>query len=453
MKLKGLINKANWLIDSEFNNALKWSLIGTVGTKVISLLSTVILARLMTPDGYGKYFYIISTIAFFIQIIGLSISAISTRNVAVLYEMSKEKCGRYISVSLLTATLLGIIGFLIMCLLISLFRNTKILEEYPASILYFVSISLITEILFSGISGVFSGLKIFRTINIIIIIISLIRILTCIIFFYIDNVNGSIFGWAVSSIFGLLISLSFLFHLLIHKGMRLYLPKYTDSKEEIRLFFELAIPITIRSSVILLTFWIIQTMIQSEPIIGKSQLAYFSISNQWKGFVTYLPSIFITALLPFLSSRPKTDLIDNTVEFFNKSKSIIIFLAIFLSILSILFSKVIINFYGAGFEEIQMVLVILLIPTVFTSLNALYNQFFLSEGDVWKITVINILSSCMMLIVFVSLMRFMTLSISFAVAISFNELITYLLYRFIRKRVIIINKGQLVTILSQDNKQ
>lgn len=429
-----------WIHSSNLGNGIKWNLIGTILSRTINLISSVFIARLMTPEVYGKYTYIVSTLVFFSQLIGLSIAASSTRNVAYLLKKDRLKCEKYIFITIVVGLLLGLLGLFVLLFLINFFKDNSIVQDYTQMLLNITVLAIISEIIYGGISGIFSGLKLFKFDNIIIITSAILKVLFSISGFFITGVQGAIVGWVIGSILSGFIAFALLFYSLKKNDLKISGIKIKDCFQEIRLFLHYSIPNSIQAGLILFSFWLIQTIIIDNGIVGKSQLAFYNISNQWKALVFYLPSVLINMLLPFFSELHGKGDESAADTLYKNSQKIIFFISLCITIIFILFSKILISIYGVEYEQSYASLIILLVPSALCSLNALYKQFYMSQGKVWMLTLISIIGSVSMILVFLFTKGIYSLSVSFALAISLSEILIFLFFFTMNTRYYVTKK-------------
>jgi len=430
--------------DKKMKNAFKWSLIGQVFTRSFSLISSLALAKIMLPDTYGKYIYIIGTIMYLAQMMSLSIRITTTRNVSYLINIDKNKVERYIYISIVLSLIFCFVAFIIALIGVNLFKNNFIVNEYGGIILILSFTALVSEVLITTIIGILEGLKSFKTLNISSIIVSLLKLILSYFGYLYFGVSGAILGWVISSNFGLLIFTKYLFNSFKFFDLSIFKNSFIKCKKEIKLFFSFSIPSFLEMTILILCIWIIQTIILSEPITGKKEIALYNIANQWKSILIYLPAIMINMLQPFLSDYFGKGESENVMILLKKSKKIIIILSVLLSILFLSSSNLIISFYGESYYDASKVLVILILPVIFININALNRQFLISVGKIWQIAIINFISATTIITSFILLKNNFPLSVSFAVSVGIGEFLSFCLYLYalkylFNKKAILLN--------------
>lgn len=417
--------------------AFKWSFIGQIITRVINLGASIFLARLMSPIGYGRYIYLIGSLMFFAQLIGLSIRSSSIRNVAFLYDKNKKTCEKYIYSSLVIACFVSITGILLLLLLSFVIDDNIIIKEYDKKLLTIVLFAIFSEVFYAVSLGVLEGLKLFKPVNLVTVLIAILKVLFAVLGFCFFEVNGAIIGWVSASIIGLFFSTKKVFKGINYKGLTLSGNKITECKEEITLFIKFSLPSSLEVVAIMFAMWFIQTNILGYEDEGKKEIAIFNIANQWKAFVIYLPAIIINMLQSFFSGYQGAGSDSKIISLYKNTKKIIIYVSLCLSIIVIGCSDLIFLIFGNGYSEASVVLRIMVIPVVFVNLNTLNRHLLLSKGKVWFITMNNILSATLMIGLFFMLAS-LGLSKSFAASVAISEVFRFVLYIiFLRKRIIL----------------
>ena len=434
--IKKKISEIISFFDEKMKNAFKWSLIGQVFTRSFSLISSLVLAKIMLPDTYGKYIYIIGTIMYLAQMMSLSIRITTTRNVSYLINIDKNKVERYIYISIVLSLIFCFVAFIIALIGVNLFKDNFIVNEYGGIILILSFTALVSEVLITTMIGVLEGLKSFKTLNISSIIVSLLKLILSYFGYLYFGVSGAILGWVISSNLGLLIFTKYLFNSFDFFDLSIFKNSFIKCKEEIKLFFSFSIPSFLEMSILILCIWIIQTIILSEPITGKKEIALYNIANQWKSILIYLPAIIINMLQPFLSDYFGKGESVNIMKLLKKTKRVIIILSVLLSVLFISSSNLIISFYGESYYEASKVLVILILPIIFININALNRQFLISIGKIWQIAIINFISATTIITSFILLKDNFPLSVSFAVSVGIGEFLSFCLYLYALKSLL-----------------
>lgn len=78
-----------------------WSLIGGVGSRALTLVSSIIVARLLGKEGYGEVGMVQSTIGLFGVFAGFGLGSTATKYIAEYGIKDPEKAGRILNLTLI----------------------------------------------------------------------------------------------------------------------------------------------------------------------------------------------------------------------------------------------------------------------------------------------------------------------------------------------------------------
>ncbi|WP_413999314.1 oligosaccharide flippase family protein [Flavobacterium sp. W1B] len=424
-KIKSAIKK---IYKPELLSAIKWSFIGQIITRLLNICSTIFMARLMLPPGYGVYSYIIGTLVFFSTIVGLSIRTTSTRNIAVLLKSDKVSFEKYVKVTLVTGNVLGILGMILAITFLLISKDNHVVNLLGFKTLLFSSVAIYTEIFYGLILGILGGVTQFKLINILTILSSLFKFLVSYFMFLQWGLRGAIIGWVFVSLLFVVIAMPILkrsIRNLVSFPLRY---SYSDCKKELKLFLEITLPISIEAGSLLLSMWFIQTLFLNNEETGKYELAIFNVANQWKGMALYVPAILINLLQPFFSSFQNVEENSEMKTLFLNTRKLVLIISILITIFLCLFSNTIIDFFGKGYEGAKEVLLILIFPTVIIGVSNLYRELYISKGKVWIIALNNIVIAIFITLLFLYLRNLFSLSFAYSIAAGLGEFLLLFLY-------------------------
>jgi O-antigen/teichoic acid export membrane protein len=431
-----LKNKSNLGVIS----AAKWSLIGQFTQRILNLSLTIILARIFLPEEYGKFYYLIGTLAFMVQLIGLSIRSISIRNVSFLFSKNIESCQKYIYSSLFIGLSLSLFGLVFLNILMTFFSESYIVNDYGLQLLIFVSLAIISEIYYGLTLGILEGLQLFKNLNLLTIIIVFLKFTFTILASYFYGLNIGLIAWVSASLMGVIITLLFLKRALLLKHLNIKVINIKECKSEIKLFIKYSLPSTIELSVLLLIMWLIKTNIYSTGETGKAKIAAFNIATQWKSLAIYIPAIFINMLQSFFSSSYGSNDSGKIKYLYKNVKKFTVTLSIIITITTLIFSDYIILIFGRGYNEASFILSILIAPTILLTVNSLNRQLLISMGKVKFIALNNSFCALLMFSFYFLLVYFdIDILVSFSISIVINEVMVYLINFIYIKKFKLIN--------------
>ena len=105
-----------------------WSLIGGVASRAFTLISSIIVARILGREGYGEVGMIQSTIGMFGVFAGFGLGSTATKYIAEFRFKDPEKAGRITNLTMI-ASLIGGGLMMITCLIMSPWLADKTLNR------------------------------------------------------------------------------------------------------------------------------------------------------------------------------------------------------------------------------------------------------------------------------------------------------------------------------------
>ena len=116
-----------------------------------------------------------------------------------------------------------------------------------------------------------------------------------------------------------------------------------------------------------------------------------NVANQWKGIALYIPAILINLLQPFFSSSEGMNEINDSKLLFNNTRKIVLLISLLITVSMWFLSGWIISLFGSAYEEAELILKILIIPTLAVGICNLYRELYISKGKVWVIAFNNLI--------------------------------------------------------------
>ena len=91
MNLSSIFNKDSDSVISRISSGTSWVLIGTLSSKVLVFVATILVARILPKEVYGQLSIIRSTIALFVSLSAFGIGATATRYIAEYRKSDPKK--------------------------------------------------------------------------------------------------------------------------------------------------------------------------------------------------------------------------------------------------------------------------------------------------------------------------------------------------------------------------
>lgn len=369
-------NNKNLSIKSRIIGGLSWITFGSIFTKLLTLLSTIVLANLLGQENYGKFSALKSTMFFFVSFTGLYFGLATTKYVSQYIYTNKKKVANIISSNQFLCILINVIIILLILIFSKKIAINFLKSEEFSDLIKLGTIIIFTSSLYINQIGILNGIEFFKNSCFFELLNSAIFILLTVFGAYFFNLKGAVIGYCLQGILILVIVRIYVNNILLINGIKL---KLFDSFHEISTILKFTIPGVSSSVAISFANWAsIAMLINHQNNFGG--IAAITISNQWQILVLFFPQMIGQILVPVLSSLSSAN---------NKAKFYRIFL-LFL-ILSIIFSVIgftflyffsekILWFYGKDYIKYKNVFMLTSFSATILSINNIITKALISKG-------------------------------------------------------------------------
>jgi len=364
-----------------------WSLIGGVASRALTLVSSIIVARLLGKECYGEVGMVQSTIGLFGVFAGFGLGSTATKYIAEYRLKDPEKAGRILNLTLVISLVSGGI-MAITCLIMSPWLAEKTLNRADlASVLAASSLLLFISTLGGVLSAALSGFESFRAIARITIwqgVASPVIAIPCVWFY---GVQGAIASFTINAAIGL-----FLCTIALRSECKDFrIPQKFDTSflSERVVLWKFALPSMCSSLLLAPVTWITNTILVNQPS-GYGEFGLFNAANQWRMVIVFFPAVLTSAIFPVLSEiHGREDLKDftDTVSLNLKFTWII---ALPLTVSVITFGKQLMALYGEQFIGSEQMISLLMIACFLNTVNSAIGCALTSSGRMWTGTVMNL---------------------------------------------------------------
>lgn len=338
-------------------SAIFYGVGGAAGSRILMFLANILLSRALGQEVFGQFSSLSGTVNLFVTFSGIGVSATLTRYVAATRDDGKM-AGMYIR------TLSSICCVMSMVLSASLFLFSDQISVLSTGVStlgpYFKIVSF--AVLFASMAAVeqsiLVGYEMFRK-------SSVIQLARCAIFcglgFVFSRIWG-IYGAAVALLLSHIIQyiLYFLANRNLFRARQVILSwKWTDETKEAA--FSYAIPAFVSGLFVMPVNWLGNAMLTRTS--GFTELAVFSVANQWMTYITYIPAQ-MGQMRPIYTDLYVRGHIDQLRKLMVKISITTTSIALVIVIAVTVFSKVVLSFYGAGYVAGQKTFVLMLLAAV-----------------------------------------------------------------------------------------
>jgi O-antigen/teichoic acid export membrane protein len=408
-------------IGSRMAKGVFWLFAGTVLSRGLMLVSSIVVANILEKTQYGELGIIQSTVNMFGAFSSLGLGLTATKYVAEFYEKDKAKTGKIIGISTIFAGMSGCIIAIIIIIFAPYLATKAINAPYLVNELRFGAIMLFFSASNGAQNGVLAGFKAFKSITKVNLIAGLISFPLMIGSTLIWGLKGAVIGFGLNFLFLWLLSYRAVRKECLRFNIKI---DFLGSLSEWQILYKFSIPALLSGLMVGPVIWGCNAMLVSQPN-GYDEMAIFSVAFQWQTVLIFIPGVISQIALPFLSNSSDSQNKFNKILKVSLAINVIISLIMF--VLITLFSTLIMSMYGEGFEEGKTVLIILSISAVLISVNGVIGQAIAGKGKMWNGFFINIIWACILLISSFILIKFgfgaKGLAYAFLIAYTFHSII------------------------------
>lgn len=367
-----------------------WTLSSSIISKLLTLTSLLVTARILGQEDYGALGMIRSTTLTFASFAGLGLGLTATRFVAEYKNTQPEKAQKIIGLTYTFALASGFFCFIVFFFISDtisgdLMNRPELSQEIKIS-----SFILFFSTLIGAQTGISSGLESFKSIALTNLIAGIISLPVVILATYAYGIKGAVIGLCINQV---LVFTVFHFKLakLLKQNQISFSLSFKHVVNEFGIFWKFTIPGFLATLIPVLVLWLTNTWIIRIPN-GYASLAVIDIANQWKEIIMYLPAILGTSILPILSSfsGPKD------ARSYGKVIKIyfLVMTGITLTIILpvVIFSTELLNLYGfQPTSDDKLVLILYSVSSIFLIISSGIGQVLISQSRMWQGLVLNTL--------------------------------------------------------------
>lgn len=374
-------------IQRRITKGVIWSLITSVGNKVITMSFAVMIARLLGPKGNGEFVIIQNTLILLSTFAGLGLGTVCTKYIAEFKIRDPSRASKVLMLAIVISIASGIC-FTAACLLFKDYLSTYLLKNPNLShpLLYGIII-LISGTINSVLQNGLIGFEAFKSNAKITILGGLLTSFSTIMFVYYWHVTGAVLGMVFSSI----ILLPVYFY-----SMNLEMKKYDISWQlnrgllsEFPLIVRFGLPAFISGILFVIVAWILNIILINQNY-GYLKLGVFSIANQWRLSLTSIIITLTAVLLPILSDLQGSKNIKVFQETLCENIKMSFILVLPITVLWIEISEPFSKIYGNQYVGSDKIFVILMITFFFDAIGLPLGIGILSKGRMKIYTLLNL---------------------------------------------------------------
>ncbi len=345
----------------------------------LALLSSVVIARLLSKVGFGELAIIYSTIAVFQFFAGFGLGMTATKYVAEHRHSDPVKAGRIIAMAWLVTAVTGTTCALLLVVLAPWLAAHTLAAPHLSGPLRIAALALFLAALNAAQGGALSGFEAFKTLAGANLIAGVFNFPLMIAGVLLGGLEGAVWAMVVSGAGTWLI-----FHLAVRKeARRFHVPlRVAGCLQELPLLWRFTVPAVLAGMMVMPVNWACNALLVNQPE-GYAEMGVFNAANQWFNALLFLPNVAGAVILPILSERLASRNTHDCGKLLGLSLRALAWAVIPLVVLGCLLSGVIMRVYGESFAAGWPTLVVTLITAGLVSVQTPVGHIIAASGRMW----------------------------------------------------------------------
>lgn len=270
-----------------------WSVVGTLISRSLGLVSTIIVGRMLNAHGFGELGMIQSTVGLFGTVGGLGLSMSSTKYVAEFRQSDPARAGRIIALASATAWISSSIIAVALFIAAPMLASHFLAAPQLSDLLRIGSLLLVFSAVNGAQTGALSGFEAFRTISNVNLIAGVLTFPLMIIGVWLAGVQGAVWAIVVSTGVNCFLNWRALRREAKANGIKL---EYAGCTHEWKIFVHFNLPGVLNSVMLCFSAWACGALLVNQ-IDGYSGMGVFNAVKR----IQQLPEIVLGMLMsPFL---------------------------------------------------------------------------------------------------------------------------------------------------------
>ena len=362
-----------------------WSTFGNVGWRSLSLLASIIMARVLGKSVFGELGIVQSTTNLFMTFAELGIALTSTKYVAEFRSKDVARAGRIIAMTTAVAVVSGtVVGTLMVAT--SSWSSRLMGAPHLQSIIAISALALFLIVVNESQNGVLNGFEAFKRRSTIQILSGIASFPISVLGVFYFGLVGAVWGLIASQVVVLVLNYRAVRHETSAAGVSI---RWREARRELGVLTSFSFPTLLAGAVYVPSMWVANTILVRTPD-GFAEMGLFNAADRWRTLILFLPSLLGSVTLPMLSnlrgeaaSQKYHNLLWNNVKL-----SVLASAAIAAPIA--LLAPWIMSTFGSEFKDGTWVLVTLCTTAVVFSPYWIVGQSLVSRGHVWTMFLFNL---------------------------------------------------------------
>lgn len=363
-----------------------WSLTGSVVSRGLALVATVLAARLLGKSSYGELGIIQSTVAAFGTLAGFGMGTTATKCVAELRLTDPNRAGRVIGLCSIVAWTMSSIIAVALVMLAPWLSRTVLSAPHLTEYLRAGCVLLLLTGINGAQNGTLSGFEAFKTIAQVSAAAGVLNLPLVVGGAYAFGLPGVVAGLILAQAIGCFMNFLAVRREARRHGVRI---SYSSLSAETPVIWQFSIPAVLGILLISPMNWLCNAMLVRQPH-GYAQMGALTAASQWFGALTWLPYMLSSVTLSMLSERLGAADGVGSVKLLRTSIVSNVAVAVPVAVIGSLLSPYIMRVYGTEFRTEWPTLVAMLLAAAAASVQIPIGVIIAASNRMWTGFLLNL---------------------------------------------------------------
>ena len=356
-----------------------WSFVGAVLSRILTLCSSVIVARLIGKVGVGQVGMIQSTVGMFTAFAGLGMGLTATKYVAEFRTTNPGRARSIIRLSALVCWITGLIMTLVVAVMAPvLARKTLGAPELSTGLLLGSGLLLLGAVN-GGQMGALAGFEAFKAIAKINLFSGLVSLPLTVAAVYFWDVPGAVCALVLNQGVACLLS-----HAALREEKKKLgnCPPLPLTRADYKLLWHFSLPGMLCNLIFAPANWTCNAFLVNRAG-GYGELGIFNAANGWLNAVTFLPGLLSQVVLPVLSQASGEGNAQRSRKILVIATKVNALFVLPVVLAGCLASPYIMRLYGPGFQSGWSTLVLVFMTAGIVCIQGPMGQLMIVSGRMW----------------------------------------------------------------------
>jgi O-antigen/teichoic acid export membrane protein len=312
----------------------------------LTLLVSIVAARLLGREAFGELGMLQSTVAMFGVFGGFGLGLTSAKHTAEYRDRDPARAGRLIILSTVVVWVTGFFASVAVLILAPLLAREILHAPHLTALLRLSAPLAGLGAVIGAQTGTLTGFEAFKAIAKVNLVAGLISFPITVSWVLLEGLEGAIWALVVSSIIMWLLNGLALKHQIAQSMIS---PRAGIRSGDWSILWNYSVPTLLSSVMVVMGNWLAGVVLVNRPN-GYSEMGIFNAANQWFGLVFFVPNMVSQALQPVVSERYGMGDIRAVRQGLNKCILVLGCLAMPVALVGCAISPLLMSLYGPGYR-------------------------------------------------------------------------------------------------------